>query len=793
MSLACLLVLLQEETLRTRTEDVDKSGQAYVVVQGGTMDGRSCRSPAGVYEGWTQTWESNRAVRMENVGETDVLNPWLSNGRHPFRTAQEIIASALRPGMTDREKALALYDQQIRHRWHWHGDNDELGDPVKVFNVYGHNTCGNDSICLAGLWKRAGLKVSPACAVGHCISQVWFDGRWNLMDGDQQGLYLLRDGRTVASEADLARDHDLVKRGHTLGILHPASRHANESQAALFVLEGGERGTRDSAARHTMDMTLRPGEALVWKWGRRNPLRVHGEAQGHRAPGTVANGSWEYRPDFARETWRKGAERAEHLRSTPEGLAAEAGKTATIEWSVKVPYVLVGGKLETQGAGARFELSVDGSAWKAVEADLDACFPPSGRALYAYRLRCTLAGEARLKKLALLNDLQMAPLSLPEMAVGENRFTYTDATPGARSVKITHEWAERSTTRPPAAPAAPLHPPDGGVSASTQIAFTWAPAQDPDGDKIADYHVQLSDRADFAYTLSSTFNRLVSKVSGRAEERFALSQPGHLAPGLKYFWRVRAKDEKGVWGPWSAAWSFIAGGPGVPLDVRLDVDAAEGAGLLRWKPNPAGSVAVKYRVYGSDEKGFSISDEPYDVLGGSRAEANFVAETAKPELAVLGRSSGSNRAHYRVVAVDAAGHRSADSDFASAPRPFLFASTPAAKAGRPFKATVGAVRSLGDVRARDASKPQSRFWEVERAVFALAEAPAWLKIDPSTGELSGTPPAPGRVPVAVTATLEVEERRIDEKSLVWGNDKALGTSTKTLGPARLDLVVEVEP
>jgi len=30
------------------------------------------------------------------------------------------------------------------------GDNDELGDPVKVFNVYGHNTCGNDSICLAG-------------------------------------------------------------------------------------------------------------------------------------------------------------------------------------------------------------------------------------------------------------------------------------------------------------------------------------------------------------------------------------------------------------------------------------------------------------------------------------------------------------------------------------------------------------------------------------------------------------------------------------------------------------------
>ena len=73
--------------------------------------------------------------------------------------------------MTDREKAQALWFQEIRHRYHWAGDNNELGDPVKVFNIYGHNTCGNDSICLAGLWKRAGLKVTPARVVGHCVTQ----------------------------------------------------------------------------------------------------------------------------------------------------------------------------------------------------------------------------------------------------------------------------------------------------------------------------------------------------------------------------------------------------------------------------------------------------------------------------------------------------------------------------------------------------------------------------------------------------------------------------------------------
>jgi hypothetical protein len=41
---------------------------------------------------------------MENVGETDVINPWLSNGQNEFRTLMEMAAGALWPGMTDREE-----------------------------------------------------------------------------------------------------------------------------------------------------------------------------------------------------------------------------------------------------------------------------------------------------------------------------------------------------------------------------------------------------------------------------------------------------------------------------------------------------------------------------------------------------------------------------------------------------------------------------------------------------------------------------------------------------------------
>jgi acetyl esterase/lipase len=218
------------------TQDIAAAKQEYRVTHGGTMDGTNCRSPIGGSFGvWDQSWESNRAVRMENVGESDLINPWLSNGRNDFRTLKEMAAGVLQPGMTDREKAIALWWLQTTHRFHATTNDAEVNDPVKAINVYGYTTCGDDSICLAGLWKTAGFKVRPARVVGHCITQVNFNGRWNLLDGDMGPFYLLRDNVTIAGEQDLVRDHDLLKRTHTHGILDADSRASAEWSAALFV------------------------------------------------------------------------------------------------------------------------------------------------------------------------------------------------------------------------------------------------------------------------------------------------------------------------------------------------------------------------------------------------------------------------------------------------------------------------------------------------------------------------------------------------------------------------------
>jgi len=813
------------DVVKSHVEEINEGVHKYTVFQGGTMDGRNCRLPMGcgiAREGaFLQTWESNRSVRMENVGETDIINPWLSNGHNNFRSVEEIVSSAVSPGMTDAEKAFALWFQEIRYRHHSPGDNNELGDPVKVFNIYGYNTCGNDSICLGTLWHKAGLKVAPARALGHCISQTFYDGCWHFYDGDMHSVYLLRDNQTVAGEQDIVRDHDLIKRTHSKGILFPDNWWSEPEMCSMYFFEGPVTGGRSGKADTTMNMVLRPGEALTWRWGQLRPLKYHGML--YVTPtyeDVIYNGLWEYRPDFSKAIWRLGALAVENITMTPDGLAAEEGKTGTIVWSMQSPYIFVGGRLDVMGVDVLFSICQDSKTWRPAQGNLDKFFPIVGQACYEYQLRCQLEGSSRLRGLAIINDVQMAPLVLPEMVIGKNVFTYSDQSAGDRKVRITHDWIERSASRPPSAPDAAVQPPNGSETNGTDVVFQWIDSNDPDGDTIADYQFELSAHAEIKWPLSMSFYKLISRTADATKEKnkttskeitnikaqYTLPQPGLLTPDRTYYWHVRAQDEKGVWGPWSKTWSFTARGPSYPLDVIVEYDQIRCVGILRWKANPVGRAPVKYRVYGSDEKGFTIADQRHQgVVGVTKEEmadwnpwfpANFIAETMATELTVLGSDvglAGANKTYYRVVAIDELGNRSGSSDYAVAPRPFIYSKpVVTARVGTEYRYQICTNRSLGDLSSRMVDGRQtSGYFDFEKPQFKLAQGPVWLKIDEMTGILSGIPDVSGSSEVTVTVIIDRQVRKLDEAELRWGREKLLSKEAEHVGSATQKFVIDV--
>ena len=127
-----------------------------------------------------------------------------------------------------------------------------------------------------------------------------------------------------------------------------------------------------------------------------------------------------------------------------------------------------------------------------------------------------------------------------------------------------------------------------------------------------------------------------------------------------------------------------------------------------------GRAAAKYRVYGSDEKGFTVHDAPYEVKLGDTKEltnpfpANFVAEVAGTSLDVVGVGNllpNANKAYYRVVAVDGKGKRSGDSDYVEAPRPFIYSTPRHQRAPRASLTDIKSRPSVPSATSREGTPP----------------------------------------------------------------------------------------
>lgn len=135
---------------------------------------------------------------------------------------------------------------------------------------------------------------------------------------------------------------------------------------------------------------------------------------------------------------------------------------------------------------------------------------------------------------------------------GPPRRTTPAQSSGNRKVRVTHQWVERSVSRPPSAPEAAVYPPTDGEANGTDLTFQWTAACDPDGDAIADYHFELSSRPDLRWPLSMSFYKLISRTADATKEKskdgsadkvivkpqYTLAQAGLLTPDRRYYFDI---------------------------------------------------------------------------------------------------------------------------------------------------------------------------------------------------------------------------------------------------------------
>ena len=123
------------------------------------------------------------------------------------------------------------------------------------------------------------------------------------------------------------------------------------------------------------------------------------------------------------------------------------------------------------------------------------------------------------------------------------------------------------------------------------------------------------------WPLSMSFAKLISRTADAGHARYTLPGPGLLNPDTKYFWHVRAEMTRGS-GDRGAHLELHAARTSSSSRISAsNSTATRNRGVLRWAPNPLGRKPVAYRVYASDEKGFSVERHALQGHGGSLREA----------------------------------------------------------------------------------------------------------------------------------------------------------------------------
>ena len=212
---------------------------------------------------------------------------------------------------------------------------------------------------------------------------------------------------------------------------------------------------------------------------------------------------------------------------------------------------------------------------------------------------------------------------------------------------------------------------------------------------------------------------------------------GMFAPDRSYYWRVRVQDRNGVWFAWSPVWEFTWQGPCIP--IHLKSRQKEDEIILTWEPNPRGELPVRYKVYGSNIKGFSIHDTPHIVQTLGEIGPNLVGEFTDTNCVIVSPEPDKpdmNKTFYRVVTKDEHGTESGCSDYLELPHPLLV-NTPSitTERGKPFRFKATSLFSMGDLQYRR-EEPNHGFWDKEELHFELLSGQEWLRIDrdEKTGE-----------------------------------------------------------
>jgi len=501
------------------------------------LDDSNLTDPPG-YRPGSQTAFFCPSLTLENRGNERIEAFWPVLNSADFRCFE-----SLRNWIETKAPIhpLDLYAFWRDHIFHATSQLPENKNPFLAFNFWGYGLCDDAGTALTILMRHLGISARLIDLNGHFVCEYQFDGKWNVIDADQNVIYPLLDNRTLASFREIAEDPFLALRCKPFGragIYDLAKAWTNASffesvHPREYPVIGIDPSKNGDLAQTGWD--LYPGESVTYCPGRK--------------PGAVSG-----KVDLS--VWAGAAE-----------------SLGDIEYRVRP-------QARGQGEGTRrIRISVPLPAYRVVVGDNARIFDlPRDRVVREFSIEV----QQEIERISIF--CHGARLFFPVPHCGENRIELKSRTAGKR-VKVAMELESPHLKQPPASPRI----------INQEAVFSYCSPEfvldlEPGAEAL---WWQIAWSNDFRLVLPN-LDCLIRPL-GRALLS-ALDQT-FLNPGQTYCFRAKIK-RSGVWSPWSEPFPFKVEKPLPPRDLKIRT--GEDGFELAWQ----GQEGSEYLVFASDRMDF---------------------------------------------------------------------------------------------------------------------------------------------------------------------------------------------
>ncbi|VAW12584.1 hypothetical protein MNBD_BACTEROID01-447 [hydrothermal vent metagenome] len=377
-------------------------------------------------------------------------------------TSIESIAKSVTRGLkTGREKAVALFRWAAENNFWWAGVEEKgiglINDPVKRFNMYKLGVCSSIAASLADLWMAAGFPSRTVDITHHVVPEVYYGGKWHLLD-PSVGMYGIgRDGIDIPSAREIAKDHQLVEwagdnKGYT-----SFGRDDVRDYALHYIHYIKDLDWQRSRRKfHDMKLDLRPGEKIQYTW--HNEGHPHPEVRDGHIMYEFVNGRVVYTPLKSEKSWRKNAIIAQGVDMGARGRLEISKKGGKLAYRMQSPYVLIGAFVKGSFSGINGKDTISLKIRTAPEGQwekireikttgsgrFNISLEDEIRALYGFDIMVDVnpsKGRVALADLRIELVFQANPGMLPRFRKGGNQMQFSASQVG--EVKIKAAYSER--------------------------------------------------------------------------------------------------------------------------------------------------------------------------------------------------------------------------------------------------------------------------------------------------------------------------------------------------------------